>query len=100
MIDLDLTDLLLGLVSVLLAVSTFFNNRRKDTRKEGAQEATFHADLRYIKELLQDVRSDMKELTKSIDQHAERIATCEAQLVSAFKSINRIEKQLNIQREE
>lgn len=96
----DLTDLLLGVVSVLLAVSTFINTRKKDSKKEGAEQATFHADLRYIKELLQDVRSEMKELTKSIDQHAERIATCEAQLVSAFKSIQRIENRLNIQREE
>ena len=96
----DITDLLLGVVSVLLAVKTFSDNRKKDSKKEGAQEAAFHADLRYIKELLQDVRSDMKELTKSIDQHAERIATCEAQIISAFKSIQRIEKQLNIHKEE
>ena len=46
------------------------------------------------------MRSDVRELTKSVDQHAERIATCEAQIVSAFKSIQRIEQQLNIQREE
>lgn len=100
MIDFDLTDLLLGIVSVVLAWSTFANARRKDSKSAGAQEATFHADLKYIKELLQDVRSEMKELTKSIDQHAERIATCEAQLVSAFKSIQRIEKQLAMQKEE
>lgn len=98
--NFDITDLLLGVVSVVLAWSTFVNARKKDNKSEGAQEATFHADLKYIKELLQDVRSDMKELTKSIDQHAERIATCEAQLVSAFKSIQRIEKQLNIHKEE
>ena len=100
MIDFDVTDLLLGVVSVFLAYSTFLNNRRKDSRNAGAQEATFHADLKYIKELLQDVRSEMKELTKSIDQHAERIATCEAQLVSAFNSIKRIEQQMNIHKEE
>ena len=100
MIDFDLTDLLLGVVSVVLAWSTFANARRKDSKNAGAQEATFHADLKYIKELLQDVRSDMKELTKSIDQHAERITTCEAQIISIFKSIQRIEKQLNIHKEE
>ena len=100
MIDFDLTDLLLGVVSVVLAWSTFATARRKDSKNAGAQEATFHADLKYIKELLQDVRSEMKELTKSIDQHAERIATCEAQLVSAFKSIQRIEQQLDMHKEE
>lgn len=91
----DLTDLLLGIVSVLLAVSTFFNNRKKDSKKEGAQEATFHADLRYIKELLQDVRSEMKELTKSIDQHSEKIAKCEERLKSAFARIELLEKHIH-----
>ena len=100
MIDFDVTDLLLGIVSVVLAWSTFTTARKKDSKAAGAQEATFHADLKYIKELLQDVRSDVRELTKSVDQHAERIATCEAQIISAFKCIQRIEQQLNIQREE
>lgn len=100
MIDFDVTDLLLGIVSVVLAVSTFMNARKKDSRNEGAQQATWAADLKYIKELLQDVRSDMRDLTKCVDQHTERIATCEAQIISAFKSIQRIEQQLNIQREE
>lgn len=100
MIDFDITDLLLGVVSVVLAWSTFVNARRKDSRNDGAQQATFQSDIKYIKELLQDVRSDMRDLTKSIDQHTERIAICEAQIVSAFKSIQRIETQLNIQREE
>lgn len=99
MSNFDFTDLLLGIVSVFLAYSTFVNNRRKDNRNAGAQEATVQSELKYIKELLQDVRSDMKELTKSIDQHAERIATCEAQIISAFKSIQRIETQLNIREE-
>lgn len=100
MIDFDVTDLLLGVVSVLLAVSTFYNNRKRDSKNAGAQEATVHADLRYIKELLQDVRSEMKELTKSIDSHSEKIAKCEEQLHSAFQRIARIEKQMDIQREE
>lgn len=93
--NFDITDLLLGIVSVALTVSTFVNARKKDCRNAGAQEATFHADLKYIKELLQDVRSEMKELTKSIDQHSEKIAKCEEQLKSAFSRIERLEKHID-----
>ena len=100
MIDFDLTDLLLGVVSVALTVSTFVNARKKDSKKAGAQEATFNADLKYIKELLLDVRTEIKELTKSIDQHAERITKCEEQLRSAFRRLDRIEKKMDIQKEE
>lgn len=91
MIDFDVTDLLLGVVSVVLTVSTFINARKKDSKTAGAQEATIHADLKYIKELLQDVRGEVKELTKSIDKHSERIAKCEEQLASAFRRIARLE---------
>ena len=100
MIDFDITDLLLGIVSVLLAVSTFYTNRKKDSKHAGAQEATLHADLKYIKELLQDVRSDMKELTKSIDQHSERITKCEERLNSAFSRIEMLENHFHTEKGE
>ena len=91
----DLTDLLLGVLSALLGWSTFVNNRKKDNKKEGAQEASFHADLKYIKELLQDVRSDMKEITKAVDIHSEKIAKCEEQLKAAFRRLERLEKYID-----
>lgn len=97
--NFDITDLLLGLVSLLLAVSTFYGNRKKDTKKEGAEEAALHADLKYIKELLQDVRSDMKELTMSKDQHSERITKCEERLKSAFTRIELLENHINFHAE-
>lgn len=98
MIDFDVTDLLLGVVSALLGWSTFVSNRKKDSKSEGAQEASFHADLKYIKELLQDVRSDMKEITKAVDIHSEKIAKCEEQLHAAFSRIERLEQQLDSQK--
>lgn len=98
--NFDLTDLLLGIVSVLLAWSTYNSNRKKDNRNAGAAEATLHADLKYIKELLQDVRSEMKELTKSIDQHSERIAKCEERLKSAFSRIERLEQHIDAEKGE
>lgn len=100
MIDFDITDLLLGVVSVLLTYSTIMSNRRKDSKNAGAQEATLHSDIKYIKELLQDVRSEMKELTKITDRHAERITKCETRLDEAFNSIARLEQKMNVQREE
>ena len=95
MIDFDVTDALLAVLSAFIAVSTFRDNKKKDTKNEGAQQASLQADLKYIKELLQDVRSDIKEMTKSIDIHSEKIAKCEEQINSAFSRIERLEKQLD-----
>lgn len=100
MIDFDITDLLLGISAALLGWSTFVNNRKKDSKTAGAQEAELHSDLKYIKELLQDVRSDMKDLTKSIDTHSEKIAKCEEQLRTAFQRIERLEQQYDHQVQE
>ena len=81
--------ILLGVACLLAAVGFLLYNRwEADTAEETSQE------------LLQDVRAEMKELTKSVDQHAERIATCEAQIASAFKSIQRIEQRINLQQGE
>ena len=93
--NFDVTDLLLGIVSAMLAVSTFNSNRKKEAKSDGAQEAAFHSDIKYIKELLQDVRTEMKELTKSIDQHSEKIAKCEERLRSAFSRIERLENHID-----
>lgn len=92
---MEITDILLGVLSLAVAASTFFNARKKDTKNEGAQEAALHADLKYIKELLQDVRSDMKEITKSVDIHSEKIVKLEEQLRSAFVRIERLEHQID-----
>jgi 5-bromo-4-chloroindolyl phosphate hydrolysis protein len=92
---MGVTDVLIAVLSLTVAASTFFNTRKKDTKNEGAQEASLQADLRYIKELLQDVRSEMKEITKSVDIHSEKIAKFEEQLHSAFCRIERLEKQMD-----
>lgn len=95
MVDFDFTDAMLAVLSAFIAVSTFLSNRKKDTKSEGAQQASLQADLKYIKELLQDVRSDIKDLTKSIDIHSEKIAKCEEQLQSLTGRVKRLEKQMD-----
>lgn len=95
MIDFDLTDALLAVLSAFIAVSTFLGNRKKDTRNEGAQQASLQSDLKYIKDLLQDVRSDMKEITKSIDVHSEKIAKFEEKLTSLTGRVKRLEQQMD-----
>lgn len=95
MIDFDFTDAMLAVLSAFIAVSTYLGSRKKDTRNEGAQQASLQADLKYIKELLQDVRSEIKELTKSIDIHSEKIAKCEEQLNSLYSRVERLEKQMD-----
>ena len=96
---METTNILLAVLSLAVAVSTFANARKKDTRSEGAQQASVSADLSYIKEMLQDVRTNVKELRTGSDTHTQKIAKLEEQLRSAFTRIERLERQLDITRE-
>lgn len=92
---MDITDILLAVLSLVVAASSLFNTRKKDTRNEGAQQASLQADLNYIKEMLQDVRTDMKDVTKSNDVHTEKIAKIEEQMQSVLRRIKRLEQQID-----
>lgn len=96
---MKITDILIAVLSLVIAASTYFNNRKKDTQNEGAQQASVSADLSYIKEMLQDVRTNVKELRAGSDTHTEKIAKLEEQLRSAFIRIERLEHQLDGNRE-
>jgi hypothetical protein len=92
---MDTTDFLLTLLTFAtgaVTISNFYVARKKDSKNEGAQAATFSADLRYIKELLQDVRSETRDIKKAQNVHSEHLAQLDAQMQSALERIERMEK--------
>lgn len=96
MIDFDITDLLLGVLSLLLAWSTFANNRRKDNQRDGERSGVVTTELTNIKTLLEEVRDETRVIRSSVSDHGERIAKCEERLESVLMRIKRIERQLDI----
>lgn len=97
--NFDVTDLLLGVVSVLLAISTFANTKRKDNRSDGERSGIVTAELNNIKLLLTQVRDETREIRQSVRDHGERLARCEADVDNLRARIKRIEKQLDISNE-
>lgn len=95
----DITDLLLGVVALLLSYSTFMNTRRKDNKQDGERAGVISADLSNIKTLLEEVRDETREIKKSVSDHGERIAKCEAKVDSALQRIKRIEQHLDMAHE-
>lgn len=99
MIDFDVTDLLLAVLSLLLAFSTFWNNRRKDNQRDGERSGVVTTELNNIKSLLEEVRDETREIRQAVSDHGERITRCEEKVESALMRIKRIEKQLDIAHE-
>lgn len=94
--NFDVTDLLLAVLSLLLALSTFANNRRKDNQRDGERSGVVTTELTNIKTLLEEVRDETRVIRSSVSDHGERIAKCEERLESALMRIKRIERQLDI----
>ena len=94
--NFDLTDLFLAVLSLLLALSTFANNRRKDNQRDGERSGVVTTELTNIKTLLEEVRDETRVIRSSVSDHGERIAKCEERLESALMRIKRIERQLDI----
>lgn len=97
--NFDVTDLLLGVVALLLSISTFANTRRKDNKQDGERAGIVSAELSNITTLLEEVRDETREIKKSVSDHGERIARCEAKVESALQRIKRIEQQLDMSHE-
>lgn len=96
---MDFTDLLLALLSLLLAYSTFTNTKRKDHKSDGERNGVVSTELGTIKTLLTEVRDETREIRQSVSDHGERIARCEEKLDGAFRRLKRIEAQLDISHE-
>lgn len=92
-IDIILT--LLTIVTGCLAVANFVNGRKKDNKKDGAQEATLRSDLQYIKDVLIDVRRETKEINQLLDKHGERLTKVEEKVKTAFERIEHIESRID-----
>ena len=91
--NFDMTDLLLAVVSLLLAISTFANTRRKDNRQDGERNGVISSELGNIKNMLEEVRNETREIKHSVSDHGERIAKCEAKITSVLVRLERIERQ-------
>lgn len=71
-----------------VAIATFSNNRRKDSKMAGEKNGTISADLQYIKSVLLDVRTETKEINRMLEDHSERIARVEESCKQAHKRID------------
>ena len=85
----------LTIVTGALAVVNFFAGRKKETKEEGAQEATLRSDLQYIKDVLIDVRREAKETNQLLDKHSERLTKVEEKVKTIFERIEHIESRID-----
>lgn len=80
------------LVSVTVIV-TFFSNKKKAGYDEGRDDGGLRGDVKYVRNGIDDLRLDFKEMSKKYDAQAERLTRVEESCKQAHKRLDEIARQ-------
>ena len=75
----------------ITAIITFLRNSKNAVAEEGNKSGALQSDLSYIKNLLNDVKAEVKGIDKRIELNTERIAKVEESVRQAHKRLNQLE---------
>lgn len=84
----------------LVAIFTYHNAKKQEIYKSGEDHDSVRADIKYMRNTLDDLRVDMRELMRKQDEQTERITRLEESAKQAHKRIDTLEKRINGQQED
>jgi hypothetical protein len=85
---------LIAIVSVVVAVLSYFAARSSADRKNGGDNAEMRAKLNYISNGVDDTRLDVRGLRGDIAHQADRLARVEESSKQAHKRIDEVKAEL------
>lgn len=83
-------DKLIALISVVLAIATFFIGRFTAHQANGEKSGTIASDIGYIKAGIDDLKSELRMVKAELNEMASRLAKVEESTAFAHKRINEI----------
>jgi peptidoglycan hydrolase CwlO-like protein len=86
---------IVGAISAICAIVAFFINRGKDKYEKGNDDGNIRGDIKYMRNSFDDLRLDVKEVSRKQDALSERLVRVEESTKSAHKRIDTLEKQIN-----
>ena len=90
-IVLGIIGALMTLISVTIAIFTFYFNRKKETGSDGEWKGELRSDLKHIKDGVDELKTDNEEIKGSVADLRERVALVEASAKSAHHRIDSLE---------
>ena len=79
-------------VTLVIAVVTFNKNFKKDNESDASERATMSANIQYIRESIDDIKLDNREIKGNVTDLQTRVAKVEQSVESAHKRIDDIKK--------
>lgn len=80
------------LLSVTIAIFTFYFNRKRETNSDGEWKGELKADLTHIKDGVDELKRDNKSIKDDVQILRERIVLVDAKADSAHDRLDRIER--------
>lgn len=80
------------LISVTVAIFTFYFNRKKESGDDGAFKGSLKTDIEYIKKGVDELKADNKDIKDEVDDLKERIVRVEDSTKSAHKRLDAIDR--------
>ena len=81
---------LLGVLSPLVAVITYIKGTGKEIKTDGQDQGELKADIKYIRNGVEDIRVDMRVQDSKIDGLAERVTRVEESAKQAHHRVDEI----------
>lgn len=97
------TDIILFIFAIangLIAVSNFIGGKRKNGSDEGQQSGIILTNLDNIKNSLQEIKTDVKDLKKNQSDYDAKLAKLEASCENAHEQIQQIFNLINVNKKE
>lgn len=86
---------IVGAVSAICAIAAFFISRGKEKYEKGNDDGNIRGDIKYMRNSFDDLRLDVKEVSRKQDALGERLARVEESTKSAHRRLDTLEKQIN-----
>lgn len=84
------------LVSITIAVFTFYFNRKKETSDDGEFKGSLKTDIEYIKKGVDELKEDNRDIKSEVGDLRERVSSVESLANAAHKRLDRIEETAKI----
>lgn len=87
---------LISFIAVVISFATIatslYSKSKKNTEADTKNEQKIFDKLDYLSDMSRDTNTAVKEMSKKIDNHAERLARIEADKETIFRRLKRIEE--------
>lgn len=101
---MELLDAVIGIAGAILggvlAYVAFLRNSKKDSEADGKQSGTILTELGYIKDGIDDLKSENREQRKTNTEFISRLTAVESSAKQAHKRIDRLEGREHYEHEE